>query len=32
MRKPSIVVTDVRFGEIPCDPPGTSRTFMTKEL
>jgi GNAT superfamily N-acetyltransferase len=21
-----------RFGEIPCDPPGTSRIFMTKEL
>lgn len=21
-----------RFGEIPCDPPGTSRVFMTKEL
>jgi GNAT superfamily N-acetyltransferase len=20
------------FGEIPCDPPGTSRIFMTKEL
>jgi GNAT superfamily N-acetyltransferase len=20
------------FGEIPCDPPGTSRVFMTKEL
>jgi GNAT superfamily N-acetyltransferase len=22
----------VRFGEIPCDPPGTSRIFMTKSL
>lgn len=22
----------VRFGEIPCDPPGTSRVFMTKSL
>jgi GNAT superfamily N-acetyltransferase len=21
-----------RFGEIPCDPPGTSRIFMTKDL
>jgi GNAT superfamily N-acetyltransferase len=21
-----------RFGEIPCDPPGTSRIFMTKQL
>jgi len=21
-----------RFGEIPCDPPGTSRVFMTKRL
>jgi GNAT superfamily N-acetyltransferase len=21
-----------RFGEIPCDPPGTSRVFMTKSL
>ena len=21
-----------RFGQIPCDPPGTSRIFMTKEL
>lgn len=21
-----------RFGEIPCDPPGTSRIFMSKEL
>jgi GNAT superfamily N-acetyltransferase len=21
-----------RFGEIPCDPPGTSRIFLTKEL
>jgi hypothetical protein len=21
-----------RFGEIPCDPPGTSRIFMTNEL
>jgi len=21
-----------RFGEIPCDPPGTSRIFMTKSL
>lgn len=21
-----------RFGEIPCDPPGTSRVFMTKTL
>jgi GNAT superfamily N-acetyltransferase len=21
-----------RFGEVPCDPPGTSRIFMTKEL
>ncbi len=21
-----------RFGEIPCDPPGASRVFMTKEL
>jgi GNAT superfamily N-acetyltransferase len=21
-----------RFGEIPCDPPGTSRVFMTKDL
>jgi GNAT superfamily N-acetyltransferase len=20
------------FGEIPCDPPGTSRVFMTKDL
>lgn len=20
------------FGEVPCDPPGTSRVFMTKEL
>jgi hypothetical protein len=20
------------FGEIPCEPPGTSRIFMTKEL
>ena len=20
------------FGEIPCDPPGTSRVFMSKEL
>jgi hypothetical protein len=21
-----------RFGEVACDPPGTSRVFMTKEL
>ncbi len=21
-----------RFGEVPCDPPGTSRVFMTKTL
>jgi GNAT superfamily N-acetyltransferase len=21
-----------RFGEVPCDPPGTSRVFMTKQL
>jgi hypothetical protein len=20
------------FGEVPCDPPGTSRVFMTKQL
>jgi hypothetical protein len=20
------------FGEVPCDPPGTSRVFMTKKL
>jgi GNAT superfamily N-acetyltransferase len=20
------------FGEVPCDPPGTSRVFMTKDL